>query len=120
MWDKRAKILDVHDGDTVTVLADSGRGITEEYVVRMLGVWAPELRQPGGVECRQFVVDWLARQGPVKWPVVVTTARTSTDREVTTFGRYVATITSLDGTDNLNLAVMGFVAEHGYGGGTGG
>lgn len=118
MWDKRAQVLDVHDGDTLTALTDVGGGITWTINVRLLGVFAPELKEPGGPETRQFVLDWIAKQ-PGKWPVVVTTARTKTDKDALTFDRYLGTVTSLDGTDSLNLAVMAFVAEHGYGGGTG-
>lgn len=120
MWDRRAQVADIKDGDTIVAILDQGFGDTKQISVRMLGVFAPELKQPGGPECRQFVIDWIAKQGPLKWPFVVTTARTRTDHEVETFGRYVGTVTSLDGTDNLNLAVMSFVAANGYGGGTGG
>lgn len=120
MWDKRAQLVSVYDGDTLTMVLDQGFGDSKEIDVRLLGVFAPELRQPGGRETRQFVVDWLAyRAGAVKWPWLVVTSRTA-DHETTTFARYVATVSTLDGTQTLNTAVTAFVRAQGYGGGVGG
>jgi endonuclease YncB( thermonuclease family) len=123
MWDKRAFVTSVHDGDTLTATLDQGFGdLKEAMKIRLLGVFAPELTQPGGPETRQFVVDWLARYTlPQRFPFVVTTARgPRSDREITTLERYVAVVESLDHSHNLNLDVSAFVAAQGYGGGTGG
>jgi endonuclease YncB( thermonuclease family) len=121
MWDRRARVVEHHDGDSVVAILDQGFGDTKKIDVRLLGVYAPELKQVGGPETSQFVTDWLARQPLTEWPVVVTTARMKrSDREQTTLGRWVATVTSLDGSENLNLDVIQFVAEQGYGGGIGG
>ena len=121
MWDRRAQILDVHDGDTLHAVLDQGFGDSKEITVRLLGVWAPELSQPGGPETRAFVKAWLdTHSAAPDGLVVVTTARTPrSDKEVVTLSRYVATVTSMDGTENLNLAIMEFVRQRGYGGGTG-
>lgn len=51
-------VLDVHDGDTVTV-APGGDAATP-LAIRLYGVDAPELEQPGGVAAR----SWLAGQVP--------------------------------------------------------
>lgn len=122
MWDRRARIENVHDGDTVTAVLDQGFGDTKTIKVRLLGVYAPELTQPGGEATREFVNRWLTETAAPSstWTHTVTTARTvRSDTEVTTLGRYVATVTSLDGTRNLNAEVAEYVAAHGYGGGTG-
>lgn len=121
MWDKRAWIQDVHDGDTLTVVLDQGFGDTKLIKLRLLNTFAPELSQPGGQETRQFVIDWLAKnKGTGTWNYVVTTARTpKSDTEQETFGRYVGVLTNTQGTENLNLAVTQFVRDNGYGGGTG-
>jgi endonuclease YncB( thermonuclease family) len=123
MWDYRAAITSVHDGDTVSALLDCGFGyIRENMHIRLLGVYAPELTQTGGPETRQFVVDWLARYAliPLRFPFVVTTARgPRSDREITTLERYVATVESLDRSHNLNMDVQAFVTAQGYGGGIG-
>ncbi len=123
MWDNRAEYVSNHDGDTVKVNLDEGRQrVTEGYDVRLLGVFAPELAEPGGIECRDFVRVWFQSRLVVgrRWGFVVITARMKVaDREQKTLDRYVGTITSLDGTDNLNLDVMGFITRNGYGGGIG-
>ena len=124
MWDKRAFVTSVHDGDTLTATLDQGFGDLKEAMrIRLLGTFAPELTQPGGPETRQFVVDWIARYAliPLRFPFVVTTARgPKSDREITTFERYVAVVETLDHSHNLNLDVQAFVTAQGYGGGTGG
>lgn len=55
----QGKILDVHDGDTVTVAP--GGDATTPVAIRLYGVDAPELDQPGGDAARA----WLAGQLPV-------------------------------------------------------
>jgi len=122
MWDYRAAITSVHDGDTISASLDRGLGdIREAMRIRLLGVYAPELTQPGGPETRQFVVDWLARYAlPVRFPFVVTTARgPRSDREITTLERYVAVVESLDHSHNLNVDVSAFITAQGYPGGIG-
>lgn len=114
--------LDNYDGDTVKVILDQGFSDTKQVDIRLLGVYAPELSQPGGKEVRDFVTEWFMKNGHeiAKWKFVVTTARMKVaDREQKTLDRYVATITNLDGTANLNLEVMAFVMANGYLGGVG-
>jgi endonuclease YncB( thermonuclease family) len=62
MWDRRATLYDVHDGDTVTVVLDQGFGDTKRIKVRLLGVYAPELNETGGTDCRNFVKEWFNAQ----------------------------------------------------------
>ena len=122
MWDKRAKIIDVHDGDTVTAVLDQGFGDTKQIKVRLFGVFAPELSQPGGPETRQHLEAMLHAEELTgyTWPVIITTARTPrSDVEVETLGRYVATITGLDQTRNINLELAAWITAQGYGGGIG-
>lgn len=119
MWDRRAVVLEVTDGDTLLVDLDQGFGDTKEFSLRLLGVWAPESKQPGGPETKAFVERWIAdRIGTARWPFVVTTARLKDDsKEQRTFARYVGILTH--GTQCLNTDIMAFVAAAGYGGGTG-
>lgn len=119
MWDRRAAVLEVTDGDTVLVDIDQGFGDTKEFSLRLLGVWAPEKKEPGGAETRAFIEKWVAdRIGAKRWPFVITTIRVRDDsHEVRTFARYVGTLDY--GNESLNVAIMAFVAANGYGGGTG-
>lgn len=122
MWDKRAEYLDNHDGDTVQMVLDQGFGDTKLVDIRLLGVYAPELSEPGGKECKEFVAEWFAKNQAVgaRWSFVVTTVRMKrTDKEQSTLSRYVAVITNLTTTSNLNAEISEFIHENGYGGGTG-
>lgn len=117
MWDYRARIDRVVDGDTVDATLDLGFSVHVQPTLRLLNVWAPEHDQPGGSETAQFVRDWVAAH-PGEWPLTVTTSRIQSGaHEVMSFDRYVALISA--GFDSLNAAVEQFVTDHGYGGGTG-
>ncbi|MFI0553411.1 hypothetical protein [Streptomyces scabiei] len=119
MWDYRAAVLKVKDGDTVRVLLDRGFDETKAIDLRLLETWAPEKRDPGGPEVKDFAVDWASRRSNGTWPFVVTLERTEkSDHEVVTLGRYVGTLATPEG-ESLGEAVNAFVAEHGYGHGIG-
>jgi micrococcal nuclease len=92
----RAVIERVVDGDTVYVLASLG---LDEYAYRMVRIRdanAPELfsgpneERELGKAARDFLVE-LIPEG--------TRCRIVTERDITTFGRYVADIELEDGTD---------------------
>ena len=121
MWDKRAKVLSNHDGDTLTMLLDQGFGQTTEIQVRLLGVFAPELSQIGGKECQAFVSDWVEKNSfGYKWPFIVTTIRgVRSDKETVTLARFVAIVETIDHHSNLNADIQAYVLECGYVGGIG-
>lgn len=48
-----ARVVGVHDGDTVTVLD----GTRAQHKIRLAGIDAPELRQPFGQRARQYLAD---------------------------------------------------------------
>jgi micrococcal nuclease len=92
----RAVIERVVDGDTVHVIASLG---LDEYAYRMIrikGAFAPELfsgppeERERGKAARTFL-DGLLPVG--------TKCRLTTERDITTFGRYVASIELADGRD---------------------
>ena len=85
----------VIDGDTFVLYHV---GVSAEERVRVLGVDAWELSQPGGDAARAFTTAWLA-QGPF---VLNTCKRDS-------FGRLLATVTR----DTTNLAWALIAAGHG-------
>lgn len=122
MWDRRAQYIDNNDGDTVKLRLDQGYDDEKKISVRLFGVWAAESHDVGGEDLQDFVHKWfLARMKPgVTWPFISTTMRMKVaDHEQMTFTRYVGVITSTDPNDSLNLAVMRYIIEKGYSGGTG-
>ena len=120
MWDHRARIESVHDGDTVKVYQDDGR---EEFVslnIRLFGTFAPELGDPGGPETRDYAAAWVKARSVGEWPFVVQMMRNkSNTHEQATLGRYVAMVYTSDLTECLNVAVSAFVIASGYSGGIG-
>lgn len=92
----RAVIERVVDGDTVHVMVSLG---LDEYAYRMIRIknaFAPELFSgpPEERERGKAARDFLARLLPEG-----TKCRLMTERDVTTFGRYVAAIELEDGRD---------------------
>jgi len=122
MWDYRAQVQSVHDGDTLTVTIDRGFSLLSyDMAIRLQDVFAPELKQTGGPETRQFVVDWINARLGAKWPfVLVTTRLPRADREDYTLNRYVGQLwTPGKNCELLNDAVQAFVKAQGYPGGMG-
>lgn len=115
MWDRRAQLLSVTDGDTIKLVLDQGFGDTKTLAARLNGARAPERNQTGYVETKLFVIKWLAERMPsgVTWPLVATSIRIKSDEhEVTTVGRYVFDVTAAG--ESLTLAINAFVAERGF------
>lgn len=108
MWDKRAEYLD-NDSDSVKMVLDQGFGDTKLVDVRLLGVYAPKLDDPGGKECQEFISQWFISHSSSKgrWDFIVTT---------TQMGRFefVAVVTDLTASSNLNAEMAKFVYEKGW------
>lgn len=115
MWDRRAKIVRVIDGDTVEALLDQGFGDTKRITLRLKGARAPERGQQGSMETMQFVERWLVqRMRTLAWPFVVVTYRTSADVEDRSFARYIADVLTADLGETLSEAINQFVHDNGY------
>ena len=98
----RAVIERVVDGDTVHVVASLG---LDEYAYRMIrikGAFAPELFSgpPQERERGKAARDFLAQLLPVG-----TRCRLTTERDATTFGRYVAALQLEDGRDVATVLI---------------
>ena len=72
------------------------------YALRLQGVFAPELTEPGGQAVAVWVREWISRHSDGEWPLVVETFRTRTGRDLTTLERYVAVV-SPAGSDRVSL-----------------
>ncbi len=116
MWDYRAKCMSVHDGDTVTMLMDTGFHGRQEEHIRLFQVFAPELSQPGGPETRQFVLNWMStwQLATAQWPLYVVTEKNSSTepQEIQTLARYVGTIWDVHKKNCLNNEINVFLTGH--------
>jgi micrococcal nuclease len=85
LYEYNAVIRSVYDGDTCRADIDCGFGIwTSNQSLRLLGIDAPELGKPGGIEAR----DYLRKLIPVGSNVVIHTVKDETEK----YGRLLASI----------------------------
>lgn len=103
-----ATAVSVHDGDTFTARIDLGFRVVIELELRIADVNAPELRQAGGPEARDFLRDSLAGRG-----LIVTTRKTRTGRDDVSFARYVADVLIIEAAGHeIDVADLLVTAGH--------
>lgn len=96
-----ADIVSVHDGDTCVADLQLGWWVVRHSAkIRILGLWCPELSDPGGVAARDYARELL----PVGLRVTVVSALKPT------FDRTLASIRLQDGRDFASLMIA---AGHG-------
>jgi endonuclease YncB( thermonuclease family) len=87
MYEYVAHVRSVYDGDTIRADIDCGFGIwTANQSLRLLGIDAPELGKPGGIEARDYLRMWL----PVGSAITIRTVKDETEK----YGRLLASITA--------------------------
>lgn len=109
----------VHDGDNLWLETDQLDWSRKVRALRLFNVYAPELKDRGGPECRKFVADWVGRWSGPGWPFSVDTVLNGNSRDLLTFNRFVAVVWNADRTSQLNAEIQAFVTANGYPGGTG-
>lgn len=104
MWEYRAQIEKVVDGDTIDVAIDLGLHITYRTRLRLAGVNAPEKNTTPGKVAAEYTITWVTtHQGPGGW-FTIRTAKDKTEK----YGRYLATVVAADGSDlALDLIATG-------------
>jgi hypothetical protein len=63
---RRAEVLSIHDGDTITVRLDLGFNTFTEHPLRVFGVNAPELKVPdgSGAKALAYTTQWFVQHRP--------------------------------------------------------
>jgi endonuclease YncB( thermonuclease family) len=118
MFQYRAALSRVIDGDSAYLLVDVGFGARVEVEVRLVDVRAPERRQPGGPDTATFVSNWFTSVASGRrWPLYVETQQTAVyePTQRLTFTRYLATVWPFDqrGPDeSLNALVRQYLSGH--------
>ncbi len=90
LWNYRAKLDRVVDGDTIDFIVDLGFGLSKRERVRVAGIDTPEIRgeeRPDGLRAREFVVKALPTED---WIYL------TTEKERGKYGRYIAHIWVFD------------------------
>jgi len=97
MFEYKARVLRVVDGDTLWLSVDCGFDLALRMTVRLAGLDAPEKRTPAGPVATAFVRAWLAGNPDF-------TLRTEKDSRER-YGRYLGTLVSSTG-ESLNEALI--------------
>lgn len=107
MYHYKVKDCRVIDGDTVEAVVDLGFGISNKQRFRLRGYDAPEMKQPGGVEVKEFLTSY------------VMAALTKSDLSITTYkldiyGRYGADLFLESSGTNINSVVQDYMLSSGH------
>lgn len=86
----RARLLYVHDGDTLDVEVDLGFRVHVRTPVRLLGLNAPELSTQAGRDALAWVSQWMAGTG-IATNLVIDSAKDG-DWSGDKYGRWLATV----------------------------
>ena len=109
MYEYRAYVRKVYDGDTITVDIDLGFGILlKNQKIRLLGINTPEIRgksRPEGLRAR----DALRKRISNKW----ITVKTQKDKKGK-YGRWLAEIYDSESIESINswLLIEGFAKKY--------
>lgn len=94
MYEYRATVIRVVDGDTVDLRVDAGFGMGLNDRFRLAGIDAPERGKPGGTEA----TAWLTEKLNTRAEVIIKTSKDSREK----YGRYLAEIFLLGDATSLN------------------
>lgn len=101
MYEYRAEVLEVRDGDTLVARVDLGFDVFKRMPLRLKDVYCYELDSHDEVEkqkanwAKDFVIQTL-KDGDLFIPITVRTYKTRTGRDKMTFDRYVADVSFQD------------------------
>ena len=117
MYDYKARVLRVIDGDTAILAVDLGFSLTATLAFRVYGVDCPETHgktRPAGLAAmarteeliggKDVVIRSYRPDGPVAWPI-----------EAEKFGRWLARV-EVGGIDLASELIAGGFATHYFGG----
>jgi len=95
MYDYRAQVKNIVDGDTLDVCVDLGFHMRRDIRLRLKGIDTAETygvdkdskEYKQGAEQTEYVKQWCAVDTDTEWPFIVRTEKKGS------FGRYLATVT---------------------------
>lgn len=106
MYQYKAKVIKVYDGDTVTAMVDLGFYHFQQMVFRLYGINTPEIR--GDEREQGLVVRDIVREMILDKEVIINSYKDKQEK----YGRYLANIV-IDGVDlNKWLVENGHAREY--------
>lgn len=99
MYQYRAKLVKVIDGDTVDLTVDLGFDTFRTVRVRLSGVNCPEMNTPDGQVAKLATINWFgdASHGDT-WVTINTFKRKDLSDKYDDWHRYIAEVVAPDGT----------------------
>lgn len=100
MYEYRAKVIDVHDGDTITAMVDLGFHIQMEIKVRFFGINAPEITgpsKPNGLKTKLRVIELISGKD-----IIIKTHKDKQEK----YGRWLGDIFLPDSTISINQILL--------------
>ena len=100
MYEYKAKILDVYDGDTATAIVDLGMRITTTIKLRFAGIDAPEIRseeKESAIKSRDRVRELILDK-----EVIIKTYKDKQEK----YGRWLADIYLPNETKSINQLLL--------------
>lgn len=111
MWEYRAELLRVVDGDTVHAEVDLGFDTFERFTFRLAGIDAPELSTQEGKDAKVFIESLLYDEQGDAYPLVITTIKDKREK----YGRYLAYLTANGVRVNDMMVETGHAVPYGGG-----
>lgn len=109
MYEYRATVIRVVDGDTVDLRVDLGFDVALNQRYRLSGIDAPERGKAGGTEA----TAWLTEKLSTRAEIIVKTSKDSREK----YGRYLAEIYLLGDATSLNQQMIEAGHARAYDGG---
>ena len=107
MYEYRARIVRVIDGDTVEAEVDLGFHISSRMTMRLFGINTPEIKgvsRPEGLAARNFLIQLIDTHTHGTSDLTIHTQKDATEK----YGRLLATLLA----DNVNLNEALIAAGH--------
>jgi endonuclease YncB( thermonuclease family) len=105
MYEYRATIIRVVDGDTVHALVDLGCDVEIALTIRLAGIDCPELGTPEGAAAKEYAEEWFAAAGP---SLVLNTVKDKREK----YGRYLGYFRDATGCLNAELLTSGHAVPY--------
>lgn len=106
------EVMDVHDGDTPLLRIDQGRNTHGVIWLRMAGINAPELHNPGGYEARDYLAGILEGPPKLHGMVALTHRKIKSDLDDKSFDRWVGECYLDYSGDRINVAALMVASGH--------
>jgi len=114
MYEYRARVLSVHDGDTCTVDIDLGFSVwVRKCVIRLDGLDAPELPTLEGQSAKAALIG-LALNTGVGQDVILRTRKDATEKYGRMLGTIILPVLTVDGVTTVNVNANEWLIAHGF------